>query len=460
MSITNIALSGALAAQASVTASSQNTANLGTKGYTRQGVLLSAISGNGGRLSPGAGVEVSSLLRFSDSYKSQQMWRAASELGLYSQTQPYMTQLERVMGDNTSSISNGVDGFFKALNAAGVDPTSTPLRQQIVTAADAMSQSFNSINNVMNNQLLSVHQQRDAIIPQANTSMANIAALNGKIASAGATGSSVSLLIDARDQAIDDLASQMSLEVIDQPDGTRSVSLKTGQPLVIGNIAGTLKTTLDVSGNQVLTLGFTTSTFTIDNVTVGGQMGGLGDYERTTLLPLKASVHKIAEELATRINTALAGGKTMGTPPVAGGPLFVLDPAGSSNILAITPGYTAADLALSITGAPGDSTNLQNLIAIKNAQVSTIPLLGPTQIGDADTQLVGKLAINSQRNKAMLATSGTVRDQAVSDWQSTSGVNKDEEAANLLSFQQMFQANMKVITVANDLFDATLAMMR
>jgi flagellar hook-associated protein 1 FlgK len=52
------------------------------------------------------------------------------DLGQRSQVQPYLTQMEKVMSDDKSSISYGIDNFFKALNAAGVDPTSTPLRQQ------------------------------------------------------------------------------------------------------------------------------------------------------------------------------------------------------------------------------------------------------------------------------------------------------------------------------------------
>jgi flagellar hook-associated protein 1 FlgK len=52
-----------------------------------------------------------------------------------------------------------------------------------------------------------------------------------------------------------------------------------------------------------------------------------------------------------------------------------------------------------------------------------------------------------------------VRTQSVDDWQSTSGVNQDEEAVNLVEYQNMYQANMKVISIANQLFDATLAMM-
>src|SRR4051812_39532171 len=129
MTITNNALTGALAAQLALSATSNNIANLQTKGYTRQAALFSAVGPNPGAHAPGNGVQVSSLLRFSDGYKSQQLWRAAADLGQHSQSQPYLTQLERVMSDETSGLSGGIDKFFKSLNAvAGVDPTSTPLR--------------------------------------------------------------------------------------------------------------------------------------------------------------------------------------------------------------------------------------------------------------------------------------------------------------------------------------------
>jgi flagellar hook-associated protein 1 FlgK len=39
-------------------------------------VLLQAVPPQSGQLSGGNGVQIGSLLRFSDSYKSQQMWRA------------------------------------------------------------------------------------------------------------------------------------------------------------------------------------------------------------------------------------------------------------------------------------------------------------------------------------------------------------------------------------------------
>ena len=453
MSIISNALSGSIAAQAALGAASQNIANLQTAGYTRQGVLLASLGAGAGVRSSGNGVEVSSLLRFADAYKSQQMWRAASDQGFRSQTQPYITQLERIMGDDTSSISNGIDGFFKALNAAAVDPTSTPLRQQIITAADAMSQNFNSISNVMNNQLLSVHQQREAIMPQANTALANIAKLNERISTSTASGTNVSALMDARDQLIDGLASQMAIEVTDQPDGSRDISLKSGQPLVLGSMSSTLSSKMSATGDQTLDLKFGNSIFQLDNVAVGGQLGGLGEFEENTLKPMQQSVRDLASTLASKINTQLAAGKTMDGS--VGGPLLVY----ANGTLSISKNFTAADLALaSPTGAAGDSQNLQSLIDIKN-QSASVSWVGTVLISDADTQLVGKLGIYSQQNQSLLKTADTVRTQAINDWKSTSAVNKDEEAMNLVEFQNMYQANMKVISVANTLFEATLQMM-
>jgi flagellar hook-associated protein 1 FlgK len=143
---------------------------------------------------------------------------------------------------------------------------------------------------------------------------------------------------------------------------------------------------------------------------------------------------------------------------VPGTPLFVYTPGGGANALKVVAGFKAEDLAFSGDGLPGDTANLQQLAAIKNKPV-TLPGIGTVLLGDADTQLLGKLAIDSKLNRASLKTTDTVRTQAVDDWQSTSGVNEDEEAVKLVELQRMYEANMRVISIANSMFDATLAMM-
>ncbi|CAN7538012.1 flagellar hook-associated protein FlgK [Massilia sp. LjRoot122] len=456
MAIIHNALSGALAAQVALSASSQNIANLQTKGYTRQAALLAAVGPEANPRSSGNGVQVTALLRFSDGYKSQAMWRAASDLGAYSQTQPYLSQLENVMGDETASLSAGIDQFFGALNAVAGDPGSTPLRQQVLTSAGLMSERFNGLNNVFNAQLQSVRNQRGAIVDSANAQIAAIAKLNQQISEAQAGGLSASAMIDARDQAIDDLAGKMALEVSDNADGTRDVSLKTGQSLVLGSMHGTLKAAPTATSPQEFSLSFAGTSYVLDAGKLGGQLGGLTKFETEKLVPLQQDIADIAAQIASKINSQL----TLGFKPdgSAGAPLLVYTPGSNADMLKLNSGLMADDLAFSADGTPGDTGNLQKLLAIKSQPI-TVGTVGNVLLSDADAQIVGKLGVDSALNKAALKTSQTVRTQSVDDWQSTSGVNQDEEAVNLVEYQNMYQANMKVIAVANQLFDATLAMM-
>lgn len=458
MTMINTALSGALAAQAALSVASQNVANVMTPGYTRQGVLLtSAQPSRTGAFAAGDGVDVPKLLRFSDDFKSLQMWNAASSVGQYTASESYFAQLEQVMGDEASTLNSGLDSFFSALNAASVEPSSSPLRQQVIDAADALAQRFNSLSRVLSGQQASVQQQRATTVTQVNGLAVDIAALNKKIAFADAAGTSTSGLIDERDKKTDALAALVGIQVVNHSDGSRSISLPDGQPLVAGTLAGKLEVQSLVSGGQSLSVKFANQTFGVVSGRVGGQLGGLGDFEDRVLMPLATAVSDMAREVATRFNTQLAAGYAMdGTP---GAPLFVYNSTGLYGTLQVDPTLTPQALGFSADPAqPDNSDNLLQLIDLKNQPI-TVGSLGSVLMGDAYTQLVSRLGTDSQQNAASLTVAGTVRTYAVSSWKSTSGVNSDEEAINILQFQQMYQANMKVIAVANQLFDSTLAMM-
>jgi flagellar hook-associated protein 1 FlgK len=456
MSLINIALTGSQAAQAGLNATSQNIANVATPGYTRQSPLFVAMQTNNGVRASAAGVAVPALIRFSDAYQSQQLWRSNSDLSQHSSAQPYLTQLEQVMGDDTSSISSGLDGFLSALNAATVEPTSTPLRQQVVTAASALGQRFDSLSEVLANQLTSIHQQRTSTVDQVNSLASDIAGLNAKISAAQAIGAQNSALVDARDQKIDSLAQLAGLQVVDQPDGSRDVSLRSGQPLVIGSVPAKMAVQANANGSQTLTLAFARESFVVSPTGIGGQLGGLEDTEDNVIVPLRQDITDIAGQIASQVNGLLGAGYDLNGNP--GTPLFAFNPNSTTGMLTVAPGVTAAGLGFSSNATdPGNSDQLLGLVDLGN-QTITVGSLGSVLLGDADTQLVGKLGTASQQNQAAQGTAQTVRDQAEENWKSTSGVNSDEEAVNLVQYQQMYQANMKVISVANTLFDATLQM--
>ncbi|HEY0955769.1 MAG TPA: flagellar hook-associated protein FlgK [Roseateles sp.] len=459
MSMIYNGLSGALAAQTALNTNSQNIANAMTPGYVRQGVLLSTQSQGRGANAAG-GVTVSALLRFSDGYKSLQMWSSASSLGQFSAAQPYLTQLEQVMSDDASNINQGFDAFFAALNAASTQPDSGPLRDQVITAADGLARRFDSMRSLLDNQSLAMRTQRGAALNQINGYTADIAQLNREVAAARAAGLNDSALLDARDRKVDALASLVGLQTVAQPDGTLSVSLRGGQPLVVGADAGHL----GEGAPGMLDLSFGAGSFKVLNRGLGGQLGGLQDYEDQTLGTLKTSLDELAKGFADSFNAQHQLGFSQSG--VTNQDLFTY--AGDGK-LTLNP-LSGADLAFSSSAtALGDSANLQKLVNLR--QTATVALstfdangqpTGSTinvSLGDVYTQLVGKLGVHSQQNQASQTTAQTVRDQADESWKSTSGVNTDEEAIALMQYKQMYESNMKVIAVANELFDSTLAML-
>lgn len=453
-------LTGVVASQVALNTGSHNLANALTPNYTRQGVVLTAKASANTALSAGDGVAVTSLIRYADSYKTQQMWRAASTKGEYEAAQTYLLQLEQVMGDADGGINAALDKFFSALSATSVEPTSTPLRQQIIEAAKALGQTINNIGQIVSNQALAVRQQRAVAVDQVNSYIHEIAALNDKITQSAGAGLNTSSLQDQRDAKVDELSKLVGLQTTTQPDGSINLSLRGGQPLVVGNRASTVSVD---AGSQFLSVSFGTETFQLGAEKWGGTLGGLAALESDVLQPLDASIRGLAQVIASETNAVLQSG--YGTNGAAGTDLFVFDATSTSAMLTVSAGITPEQLGLSGDPAKvGDSTKLQELIALQSKAVN---IYGPggtgmvgssVLLGDVYTQLVGKLAMYSQQNNASYETAQTVRDQSESNWRSTSAVNTDEEAVNLMQYQQMYQANMKVITVANELFDSLLEM--
>jgi len=81
-------------------------------------------------------------------------------------------------------------------------------------------------------------------------------------------------------------------------------------------------------------------------------------------------------------------------------------------------------------------------------------------LNNAYAQLVAKVGSKTREVQAGERTQGALVAQATAARDSVSGVNLDEEAANLVRFQQSYQAAGRVMAVAQRLFDEMLAIAR
>ena len=85
---------------------------------------------------------------------------------------------------------------------------------------------------------------------------------------------------------------------------------------------------------------------------------------------------------------------------------------------------------------------------------------GTASITDSYNNMVADVAIGTQQAEHNSQAQQRLLEQAISARESVSGVNLDEEAANLVRFQQAYQAAAQVISTASTLFDTLLNAVR
>ena len=104
--------------------------------------------------------------------------------------------------------------------------------------------------------------------------------------------------------------------------------------------------------------------------------------------------------------------------------------------------------------AVGDNGNLLKMIDLQSAKV----LDGNTRsYQSAYVQLVGQVGSKTRELEVTSTASEQIQVQAERSLQGVAGVNLDEEAANLIRYQQSYQAAGKVIQLAKQLFDTVLS---
>jgi flagellar hook-associated protein 1 len=106
---------------------------------------------------------------------------------------------------------------------------------------------------------------------------------------------------------------------------------------------------------------------------------------------------------------------------------------------------------------PGDNTVALSLANLEKA--STLSG-GKSTLSSAYGQLVTQVGASTQSAKVSSAAQEVLLNQAQQDRENLAGVNLDEEAANLVKFQQSYQAAAQVVSVANSLFDSLISAVR
>ncbi|HNA29797.1 MAG TPA: flagellar hook-associated protein FlgK [Thiobacillaceae bacterium] len=535
--ILGVALSGLSAAQAGIATAEHNISNANTVGYRRQEVTFSALSpqytGSGYF---GTGVGVDTVRSIYSQFLDSEVRLNQSQLSRNQTYTSYASQVDSLLGSDSSSLNTALDSFFAAVNELANDPTSNAARQVLLSSANTLAGQANTLYTQLQGYITASNAEVSGLTSQINTYTGQIAQLNGDIAKAEAGGGGTANdLRDQRDQLIGELNKLVDVSVVEQSDGTLNLFVGSGQSLVVGTNAYTMSTTTDPNDSSLLipTLNVGGTVVTLDTgLITGGQLGGVLAVREEVIQPAQEDLDRITLSFATEFNALHTAGLDLNL--AAGGDFFtnpVTGAAGNSGVLTLSLGndlnlqnsdysltydgtnYTltrlsdgtaftgglaavtasegfslslgtttaaagdswtinlkgyAGDMAALITdtskiaaaGAtadgPGDNSNALALAAL---QTQSFLNNGTVTFSSAYAQTVSRTASLAAEADLNVQTFSSLTDLATAAQQNVSGVNLDEEAVNLVRFQQAYQAAARALQVASSLFDDLLGVL-
>jgi flagellar hook-associated protein 1 FlgK len=105
------------------------------------------------------------------------------------------------------------------------------------------------------------------------------------------------------------------------------------------------------------------------------------------------------------------------------------------------------------SGGTGDN---RNALLMAGMQTDRLMNGGTSSFNDAYGELIADVGSKVRQARVGSEVQGQILEQSQADWSSVAGVNLDEEAANLVRFQQAYQAAARIISVADEIFQTLI----
>ncbi|MFN3883352.1 MAG: flagellar hook-associated protein FlgK [Rhodocyclaceae bacterium] len=163
--------------------------------------------------------------------------------------------------------------------------------------------------------------------------------------------------------------------------------------------------------------------------------------------------------LATLSATAAQGFSLSLTGTPASGDRFLIRPtAAAATGLALAIAAPERIAAAGGSAAPGDILDNRNALAIAALAVDRTVIAGGNTFAGAYEAWVSEIAHETAAARSQVAVFDNLLQQAKAAQQAESGVNLDEEAANLMLYQHYYQAAAQMIKITDKLFETILSL--
>ena len=449
----NIATGALDADQAALDVIANNTANVNTPGYTLESpswqqndpVTLNGMTMGMGVTMSGPQSQRSLVLEQAMQQQTQTESASSAQLTALDQMQALFSGATSTGTDTSASSGIGSDlsNLFDAFSALEGSPSDDASRQQVLSAAQALASDFNGAAAQLESQQQSLDEQAGSVVQQANALLGSIGQLNTEIETTS-PDSDAGTLEDQRQEDLTQLSQLIGIRTVTTEDNGLTVTTTGGALLVSeGQVyqmtsgeSGGVTHFYDSEGNDI----------TADLTSGGGEIGGVLTARDQNIPEAEASLDTLAYNVATQINTQNAAGADLNGN--AGAAIFSLpatateaDPAGSAAAITVVMTDPSEIAAAAAGEGSADGTNAEALANLANAAV--VAGETPTQyFSDFVTSLGNQVTEVSSENTAQQAALTQLQNQIGS----ISGVSLNDEAAQLETLEQSYEAASKVFT--------------
>ncbi|WP_137863642.1 MULTISPECIES: flagellar hook-associated protein FlgK [unclassified Sphingomonas] len=439
----SIGAGGARAYQSALATTSDNIANAATTGYSRRVATVREVVATGGNTSAinsGLGANVGGVTRAADAFKATEVRSASSDLARTLAGAAWLGRIDSSLTQN--KLGDQLTAFFTSAKAVAADPTALPARATMLENAAGVAAAFGATGKALDGAMTDLKASAETAVTQLNNLSASLAKVNAGLARANEGTAGQAALLDQRDQMLEQMSALTDVTVSFDTYGRATVHAggNTGPLLVEGaqaaqvaqasNDEGAFSFTVKQSSGQVQTMSPS-----------GGALAGIAE-SGARIAAARDQISQMARDFAVGVNAVQAAGADL--QGNAGQPIFTVgDPAYQLGTVMTDPRGIAAAAA---GAGQRDNSNLAGLDTLRTS--------GNFEQGVTDLTAANGAAL-SGRNSVADAQSA-IRDAAVSARDSVSGVNIDEEAVDLMRFQQAYQASTRVIQIARETLQSIL----
>lgn len=436
-----------------------NVANANTVGFSRRRMHLGtmdALPVRNGLV--GMGVDVLGVTRVRDRFVDIATRDGLMQLGAERSRQEVLAGLEPVLGTvEDAALSGALSNLFDAFDTLAVQPDSPAVRADVLARAGELAATFRRADaSIVQSQRAADTRLRDAVA-RTNEILSQLRQMNVDVVEQEATGIEASDLRDNRDALLDELTQLVPARVVEHGNGQVSVYLDgSGDTLLATVSLRPLKLTDDASGFAHVIVDRGGEQVDVTMTLRGGEVGGLLEVREDDLQSYRDTLDALASTVITEINAIHTAGFDLDGN--AGLALFQPDPPGAHAASSITVNAALANdpRRIAAAGAPGEVGNNANALALVALRETDLAALGGRSLIGYTADLLAEVGRDVKTSSAAMEAGETVVNALQERRAQISGVSLDEEAADLVRWQQAFQAAARFLQMANEMVDETL----